>query len=95
MASSSSKVTLDDVYETLKQLEDVEQFPVHSPVPGYAGNDARRLDWSLTSPPSRSGERQRSFDEPGHGSLADIREILADHLWIRHNTSVRSTTHVR
>lgn len=36
-SSSSSKVTLDDVYETLKKLEQVEQFPVQPPLEEDSG----------------------------------------------------------
>lgn len=36
-STSSSKVTLDDVYETLKKLEQVEQFPVQPPMQDDSG----------------------------------------------------------
>jgi hypothetical protein len=35
-SSTTSKVTLTDVYETLRKLEEVEQFPVQPPL----GNDS-------------------------------------------------------
>ena len=34
----TSKVTLDDVYETLKKLEEVEQFPMQRPLEDNSGN---------------------------------------------------------
>jgi hypothetical protein len=33
----TSKVTLDDVYETLKKLEEVEQFPMQPPLHDDSG----------------------------------------------------------
>ena len=36
-SSHASKVTLDDVYDTLKKLEEVEQFPVQPPLKEDAG----------------------------------------------------------
>jgi len=37
-SSSSSKVTLDDVYEQLKKLEEVEQFPIQSTLQDDSGD---------------------------------------------------------
>jgi hypothetical protein len=33
----TSKTTLDDVYETLKKLEEVQQFPIQSPLQDDSG----------------------------------------------------------
>jgi hypothetical protein len=36
-SSTTSKVTLTDVYETLRKLEEVEQFPVQPPISHDSG----------------------------------------------------------
>jgi hypothetical protein len=37
-SSRASKVTLDEVYETLRKLEEVEQFPEQPPLEHDSGN---------------------------------------------------------
>ncbi|CAF4274927.1 unnamed protein product, partial [Rotaria magnacalcarata] len=40
-SSSSSKVTLTDVYETLRKLEEVEQFPIQTMIENDSGMNIR------------------------------------------------------
>ncbi|CAF0743508.1 unnamed protein product [Adineta ricciae] len=75
-SSTTSKVTLTDVYETLRKLEEVEQFPVQSP---HENESAYLIDAETPpaseTPPSRVDSILSYLDEANHNDVATIESV--------------------
>ncbi|UJR14558.1 hypothetical protein I4U23_001554 [Adineta vaga] len=76
-SSTTSKVTLTDVYETLRKLEEVEQFPIQSSVENDSAYfiDATTPPPVNETPPSRVDSILSYLDEANQNDVSTIESV--------------------